>query len=57
MARLDEATRFVSDHYLGDNIIQFVPADPEKGGIWVMLRVTGDQKNAIINSPHTTLVI
>jgi len=46
---------WVSEHYLGDNVIQFVP--DHQGSVWVMLRVTGDQREAIINSPKTTKVI
>lgn len=51
---LPDATRFISDHYLGDNVIQFIPED---AGVWVMLRVTGDQSTAIIESPDTLKVI
>ena len=54
MRSLSDASRFVSDHYLGDNVIQFIP---EGKGVWVMLRVTGDQHKAITESPDTTKVI
>jgi hypothetical protein len=58
-ASISLATAWVSEHYLGDNVIQFLPdTDPTvRGAVWVMLRVTGDQRNAIVNSSKTLSVI
>jgi len=53
---LSDATRFVTDHYLGDNVIQFVPDPGVNGSYWVMLRVTGDQAQAIQETPGTKVI-
>lgn len=42
---LPKLATFVNQHYLGDNVVQIVPDKPF--GYWLMLRVTGDQANAI----------
>jgi hypothetical protein len=52
---ISTASAWVTEHMLGDNVIQFVP--DFQGSVWIMLRVTGDQKNAIINSTKTLKVI
>lgn len=52
---LSDATRWVSDHFLGDEVIQF--KDDPSHGVWVLLRVTGDQATAIQQAPDTTKVI
>lgn len=53
------ATMWVSEHALGDNVIQFFPDDTlgTKGAVWIMLRVTGDQRKAICDSSKTIAVI
>lgn len=55
MPSLSEASKFVSDHLLAADVIQFVP--DTKGAFWIMLRVTADQHKAIMESPDTSRVI
>ena len=44
---LKEAASFVDSHMLGRDVVQFVQDVENKWAYWVMLSVTGDQKNAI----------
>lgn len=44
---LIEATHFLNQWRLGDNVVQFIPDAQMKRGFWVMLRVTGYQEQAL----------
>jgi len=52
---LGEATAWVTEHRLGEEVIQFYP-DPVRG-VWVILRVNHEQHLAITTSPGTSKVI
>lgn len=45
-ASLIEGLQFINDWGFGENLIQIIP---EARGAWYLLRVTGDQKAALLN--------
>lgn len=43
--------QFINKHRFADHLVQIFKDEDMQGGYWAMLRVTGDQKNAIKDFP------
>jgi hypothetical protein len=44
---IKDAAAFVDKHMLGRDVVQFVQDADNRFAYWVMLALTGDQKNAL----------
>lgn len=45
---MQDAITLVNQFYMADQVVQIIPDSHPAGGFWLMLAVTGDQKNLLI---------